>query len=276
MSDKKNILQKIVENKKQELQGELYWKYKIESPGGENKKSNWEKFKKIFKEKNANIIWEIKIASPKFDYSDEINLEKVFEFYWKNNEIKAISNLIDEKYFSGDINRWKIFKQKYDKPIFFKEFVVSKTQIDWANYFGYDALLLLARVLDEEKLIEFIDYTNSKNIFPIVEVDCEEDMGRVLNIWRQNNNSPIIPFHKGDENNNYDFWIAINCRNLWNMEIDRKKHFSIIKNFENKLKNKIIFAFSWIDNLEQVKEYKWIFNGVLVGSYFMERIKEDL
>jgi hypothetical protein len=41
MSDKKNILQKIVENKKQEL---------------ENKKSNSKKFKKIFAGKNANII----------------------------------------------------------------------------------------------------------------------------------------------------------------------------------------------------------------------------
>ena len=81
---KKNILQKIVENKKQEF---------------ENRKSNWQKFKEIFAEKNANIIWEIKLASPKFDYSDKINLEKVFEFYWKNNAIKAISNLIDEKYF---------------------------------------------------------------------------------------------------------------------------------------------------------------------------------
>jgi hypothetical protein len=39
------------------------------------------------------------------------------------------------------------------------------------------------------------------------------------------------------------------------MEIDRKKHFSIIKKFENKLKDKLVFAFSGIDNLEQVKEY---------------------
>jgi hypothetical protein len=41
MSDKKNILQKIVENKKEEL---------------ENKKSNSKKFREIFAEKNANII----------------------------------------------------------------------------------------------------------------------------------------------------------------------------------------------------------------------------
>lgn len=239
MPDKMNILQKIVENKIQEL---------------DSKKSNWQKFKEIFAEKNANIIWEIKVASPKFDYSKEINIEKVFEFYWENKEIKAISNLIDVSFFSWDINRWKIFKQKYNKPIFFKEFVVSKTQIDWANYFGYDAILLLERVLTEKELIEFVKYSNSKNIFPIIEVDTEIWLEKILNL-------------------NLDCGIAINCRNLWTMEIDREKHFSIIKNYENKLKDKLVFAFSWIDNLKQVKEYKNIFNWVLVGSYFMNKLK---
>ena len=232
-----NILQKIIENKKQEL---------------ELKKSNSKKFREIFKEKNANIIWEIKIASPKFNYSKEIDLEKVFEFYWKNNDIKAISNLIDEKYFSWDINRWKNFKQKYNKPIFFKEFVVSKTQIDWANYFWYDAILLLERVLNNEELIKFTNYSNNKNIFPIIEVDIEEWLEKVLNL-------------------DIDCWIAINCRNLWSMEIERKRHFEIYNKFSEKLENKLVFAFSWIDNLDQVIEYKNKFNWVLVGSYFMEK-----
>jgi len=236
-----NILQKIIENKKQEL---------------ELKKSNSKKFREIFKEKKANIIWEIKLASPKFDYSEKINLEDIFRFYWKNKQIKAISNLIDEKYFSWDINRWKNFKQKYDKPIFFKEFVVSKTQIDWASYFHYDAILLLERVLTEKDLLEFSKYSNEKNIFPIIEVDTEEGMEKVLNL-------------------NIDCWIAINCRNLWTMEIDRKRHFEIYDKFSKKLENKLIFAFSWIDDLDQVEEYKNKFNWVLVGSYFMKKIKEN-
>lgn len=255
-----SILQKIIENKKHKL---------------EENKSNSKKFREIFNEKNASIIWEIKLASPKFDYSEKINLEDIFRFYWENKQIKAISNLIDEKYFSWDISRWKNFKQKYNKPIFFKEFVVSKTQIDWANYFWYDAILLLERVLSEKEIIEFVNYSNEKNIFPIIEVDTEKWMEKVLNIWKQNNNSPIIPFHKGDEDITLKFWIAINCRNLWTMKIDRKRHFEIYDKFSEKLENKLVFAFSWIDNLKQVEEYKNKFNWVLVGSYFMEQfIKE--
>jgi indole-3-glycerol phosphate synthase len=234
------ILNKIIENKKLEL---------------EEKKSDWEKFKKIFEQKNANLIAEIKLASPKFDYSDTIDLEEVFKFYGESKNIKAISNLIDKNFFAWDIIRWKDFKQKYNKPIFFKEFVISKTQIDWANYFGYDAILLLERCLTKKELIEFSEYAIQKNIFPIIEIDTEIGLEKVLNL-------------------NLNYWIAVNCRNLWNMEIDRKKHFSIIKNFEKKLENILLFAFSWIDNLEQVKEYEWIYNGVLVGSYFMERFKK--
>ena len=111
--------------------------------------------------------------------------------------------------------------------------------------------MILERVLSEQKLTEFIQYSTEKNIFPIVEVDTEIWLEKILNI-------------------NLDFWIAINCRNLWTMEIDRKKHFSIIKNFEKELKNKLVFAFSWIDDLEQIKEYKQKFNWVLVWTYFIK------
>ena len=251
-----NILQKIIQNKKQEL---------------EQKKSNWEKFRKIFSEKKAGIIAEIKIASPKYDYSDKINVEKVFRFYGENNKIKAVSNLIDEKYFKWDIRRGTRFKEKYNKPIFFKEFVVSKTQIDGAAYGWYDTLLLLARVLDRKKLIEFIFYTNSKNIFPIVEIDCEEDMKMVVKLLENMCYSPSLQ----GRGLGGRFWIAINCRNLWTMEIDRRKHFSLIKNYEEKLENTLVFAFSWIDDLEQIEEYEWIFNGVLVGGYFMDKLKKN-
>ncbi len=265
-----NILQKIIENKKRELeeninpsqpstpghlsleQSSIHLDLKTKGRSkGEEKKSDLKKFKEIFKEKNASLIAEIKLASPKFDYSDKIDLEKLFEFYWKNPEIKAVSNLIDKKYFSWDIVRGKIFKEKYNKPIFFKEFVIDKKQIDQASYFWYDAILILERILTEKKIKKFVKYSLKKNIFPIIEIDTKNWLEKILKL-------------------NIDFWIAINCRNLGTMKIDRKKHFEIYKKFEKILEKKLVFAFSWIDNLEQIKEYKWKFNWVLVGSYFME------
>ncbi len=232
-----NILDKIVLNKKREL---------------DKVKPNLWKFKKVFSKKNANVIWEIKLASPSFDYSDKIDLKQVFDFYWNSKKIRAVSVLVDKKYFFWDIERGYEFKRIYNKPIFFKEFVVDRRQVDWASYFWYDALLLLKRVLDVESLTDLIEYSVSKNIFPVVEVDNEDDLWEVLDI-------------------DLVFAVAVNCRNLWNMRIDRNRHFDIYEKYKCELENRITFAFSGIDDLEQVKEYKWKYNGVLIGTSFMKR-----
>lgn len=236
------ILEKILLNKKEEL---------------EKVKSNGDLFKKVFAKKEANIIWEIKLASPSWNIPENSleNLEKITEFYWTNIEIKAVSNLIDKKFFSWDINIWTNFKQKYNKLIFFKEFVISRKQIDWANYFGYDSLLLIKRILSRDWLIDFIFYSKSKNIFPIVEVDNEKDFEEILELSQD-----------------LEFAVALNSRNLDTLEINKNFHFEIYEKFKDKLEDKIIFAFSWINSEEEQKSYIWKFNWVLIWSYFMKKL----
>jgi len=238
-----NILNEIIKNKKQELK---------------NHKSDKERFKKIFSKKNANIIWEIKLKSPtKYEMiSDEKKLENIYNFYWENKIIKAISILIDKTYFNWDIIRWQIIKQRYNKPIFFKEFVIDKKQIDWASYYWYDALLLLKRVLKNDVLINLINYSLEKDIFPIVEVDNEKDLNEIIELSEK-----------------LELWIAINSRNLWNMQIDINSHFTLYNKYKDKLANNLTFAFSWIDNLDDIKKYKNKYNWVLIWTYFMKNIE---
>ncbi len=235
------ILDEIVKNKKKELV---------------SIKSNKDLFKKVFVKKDANIIWEIKIKSPSIsNLAQEKNIDTILDFYWNNPKIKAVSNLVDKKYFDWDINRWKIFKERYKKPIFFKEFVIDKTQIDWASYFWYDALLLIKRILKNKDLINLINYTQEKNIFPIVEIDNEKDLKEIIKL-----------------SDSLDFWIAINSRNLWNMQIDNNSHINLQEKYKDKLANKLLFAFSWITNLQDIKKYKNKFNWVLIWTYFMKNI----
>jgi len=237
-----NVLEKILLNKKEEL---------------EKVKSNWDLFKEVFVKKEANIIWEIKLNSPSWNISRNSleSLEKITSFYWENSQIKAVSNLIDKKFFSWDVNIWTNFKQKYNKPIFFKEFVISRKQIDWASYFGYDSLLLIKRILSKDVLMDFILYSKSKNIFPIVEVDNQKDFEEVLELLQD-----------------LDFAVALNSRNLDTLEINKNFHFEIYEKFQNELKNKIIFAFSWINSEEEQEKYIWKFNWVLIWSYFINKI----
>lgn len=236
-----NILDEITYNKRKELD----WI-----------KSDKDLFKKVFANKNASIIWEIKLSSPSNkDLAKWKNLDLIMDYYWTNKEIKAISNLIDKKYFSWDINRWPIFKEKYKKPIFFKEFIVDKKQIDGASYFWYDALLLIKRILKNNTLKEFINYTLDKNIYPIVEVDNEKDLKEIIKL-----------------SNSLDFWISINSRNLSTMQIDNNSHINFYDKYKQNLDQKITFAFSWINNLKDTKKYKHKYNWVLIWTYFMKNI----
>jgi indole-3-glycerol phosphate synthase len=61
-------------------------------------------------------------------------------------------------------------------------------------------------------------------------------------------------------------WIAINCRNLWTMEIDRSRHFSLYEMYADEFARHQMFAFSWIDSVDQRHEYEGKYDGVLIGT----------
>lgn len=256
-----SILNSIIANKKSELK---------------TYSSNWNIFANTFKSKSANVIWEIKLASPSFDYSKKIDLEKIIKFYWTNGQIKWISILIDEKFFKWDINRIQLIK-KFKKPILFKEFVIDEKQIDWAFYHWYDWLLLIKRILSDKKLKELLEYTLEKWIFPIVEVDNEKDLKSVLKFSNSHSGLTRIksPLSRHSERNEesipYSFWIALNSRNLSTMTINKNFHFEMYEKYKKEFNKKIVFAFSGIKDLNEAKKYEWKFNGVLIGKGLVEK-----
>lgn len=236
------ILDRIVQTKQQEL---AYTR------------SDWMAFVSTFAEKEASVIAEIKLASPSFDLSDQVDVPQLTASYLSNSLIKAVSILIDEPYFKGDIKRiLPIKKSKQKKPVLFKEFVISEQQIDGAAYFGYDAVLLIKRILSPEKLLSLAKYAASKNIFSLIEVDNADDLQWVLE-------------HCGDL---ALYGIGINCRNLGTMEIDRQRHFDLYDQFAQQLDATLVFALSGVDDLAQVEEYRGKYNGVLIGTYFVKQL----
>lgn len=214
----------------------------------QSSQSNGKIFREVFEAEWVQCIWEVKMASPSFDYSDRVDPSKYIEYLWSHETISAMSILIDKKYFKGDITRIQYAKQ-YGKPIFFKEFVVSERQVDGASYHGYDALLLIKRSLNNEEIIRLATYTISKWIYPIIEVDTAEDLEELFElVWDQ---------ARG---------IAVNCRNLGTMEIDRSRHFSLYESYAEQFTNHQMFAFSWIDSVDQRYEYEGKYDGVLIGT----------
>lgn len=63
-----------------------------------------------------------------------------------------------------------------------------------------------------------------------------------------------------------DITIGINCRNLDTMDIDRKGHFDF---WRAELQDYHVLALSGITDFTQIEEYQWKYDGVLIGSLFM-------
>ena len=213
-------------------------------------------FRTVFQWKNAKIIGEIKPKKPlseKFCEASDI-AEKLLA----NPHIAGFSILIDETFFGWDIRNIKLVRATW-KPTLFKEFVYETAQIDWASYYGYDAVLLIKKIFDSPLLLGeglgegsdmagLVNYCLSKNIEPLIEVDNESDLDEVLR-----NFSPE------------EISIGINCRNLDTMEIDRKKHFDF---WRDELQKYHTLALSGITDFAQVNKYRWKYDGVLIGTLF--------
>ena len=236
-----NTLKEIIKNKGEEIT---------------QSRSNKDLFQKIFEKKTASIIGEVKIASPSYDYSELIEYTEIIDAYLEATNIKAISILIDKKFFKWDITRIKYLKEKWNKPTLFKEFIMSTSQIDWASYYWYDSVLLMKKTLAPSKLESFTKYSFDKNIFPIIEVDNKEDLETVLQLQNQ------------------EFWIAINARNFDTMKVDTSIHSEIYKAYEKELRNRLLFAFSGIKPNKVTEEYSWKYNWVLLGRSLVEEIIE--
>lgn len=214
--------------------------------------SNASYFAGLFSEKKSRVIAEVKCASPQFDLSDKLDVPALIEYYGTHQDIYAMSILIDREFFKWDIS-YAYAAKRYKKPLFFKEFVIEETQIYGAAYMGYDALLLLEKVLDDEMLQSLVDLCMQFNIFPIIEVDSEQSLQRVLAM-----DLPSLS------------WIGINARNLTTMEMRPNLHTSLAEKYSQDFWERHMFAFSGYHSIQDAQSLHGLYDGVLIGTWLVK------
>ncbi len=219
--------------------------------------SNWKAFRETFSWKKAKVLAEVKLASPTYDLSKEVSAKDLMGRYHSQLEICAYSILIDQTYFSWDIRRIEIAKEQ-KKLVLFKEFVKEKRQIEWAFYYWYDALLLLVKILSEVECLEYVHHCLDRNIYPIIEVDNEEDLVHLFDVCEKNDLSKKV-------------WIWVNARNLSTMEIDISKHMRFAQKYAEQFKKNHMFAFSWVNEIKETQKYTWYYDGVLIWTSFVHK-----
>ncbi len=237
------MLKQIIENKKIEVGIQ---KEKLPLTSFKNKLNNSSRdFKEALSKNKLNLIAEFKRASPSRNINEkQFKIKDIINIYDKYAD--AVSVLTDNKFFSGSLDDLKQASEITNLPILRKDFIIDEYQIYESRLHNADAILLIASILDLNKINHFIGIAKSLNMDCIVEVHNEEELGKVLK-----SKAEII---------------GINNRNLENLEIDLNTTLRLADKIP---KNKIIVSESGIKSRDYIEKIKDKVNAVLIGSSFM-------
>ncbi len=137
---------------------------------------------KSLKSDRLRLICEVKKASPSkgliaADF-DPLGTAKQYEA----TGAAAISCLTEEHYFQGSNEYLNEIAKCVKIPVLRKDFIVDEYQIYHARVLGASAVLLIAAILDDKKLSEYLNITHSLGMKALLEVHDENELERVLSL----------------------------------------------------------------------------------------------
>ncbi len=178
------------------------------------------------------LIAEIKKASPSkgiiredFDVIDIANSYSI-------GGAHCFSVLTDNKYFQGSFENLIMVSSEMSKPSLCKEFIIDPRQVAHARLSGADAILLIARALDDDALEDLSGLAYEYGMDVLVEVHNEREMQRVIEL---------------------DFeLIGINNRNLDTFETSLDTSSKLLSKFKYDLETKIVVSESGIASKQDI------------------------
>jgi indole-3-glycerol phosphate synthase len=205
-----------------------------------------------------SLIAEIKQASPSSGILRKDFVLKDIAKIYEKCKANAISVLTEEEFFLGKLNYIEAVKKAVSLPVLRKDFIIDEMQIIESRAAGADAVLLITRILDDEKFKKLYDLSRSLGMDVLAEVHSEKELRKVLQIGCD--------------------IIGINSRNLSTLKVETDR-FAKLAPFIPAGVVKV--AESGVDNAKEAMLLKGLgFEAMLVGSAFMkapnieEKVKE--
>ncbi|WP_228059973.1 indole-3-glycerol phosphate synthase TrpC [Plectonema radiosum] len=129
-----------------------------------------------------SLIAEVKKASPskgiiREDF-DPINIAQAYE----RGGAACLSVLTDSKFFQGSFDNLRKVRKNVELPLLCKEFIIDLYQIYLARTAGADAILLIAAILSDVQLKDFLRVIHSLKMTALVEVHTDKELDRVLRL----------------------------------------------------------------------------------------------
>jgi len=174
------ILEKIVEAKKGEVAQLKETRSLAELKKALRNTPSPRNFREAISSADCSIIAEVKKrSSSRGVLRKDFDHIKIATLYEKNGAA-AVSVLTEKKFFGGDDSYLLDIKRIVNLPLLRKDFIIDPYQIYETRTIGGDALLLIASLLKEEQLKDFIHLTESLGISPLVEVHTREELDKAI------------------------------------------------------------------------------------------------
>ncbi|UCD66091.1 MAG: indole-3-glycerol phosphate synthase TrpC [Deltaproteobacteria bacterium] len=126
------------------------------------------------------VIAEVKKASPSKGVICPDFDPKAIASSYEEGGAEAISVLTDEKFFQGTLDYLILVRQTVKLPVIRKDFIIHELQIEQASNFGADAILLIAAILDEEQIKDYLQMSAELGMDVLVEVHDEKELEKSL------------------------------------------------------------------------------------------------
>ena len=205
------------------------------------------KFKDNISSKDEAIIAEIKKASPSAGIIKEDFDPTKIAMEYESFGASALSILTEEDFFMGSIEYLKDVKKITSLPILRKDFMIDEYQIYESKLIGADCILLIASILTDQQIANFINISKKLELDYLIEVHDENELHRVEHFE--------------------DALIGVNNRNLKTFEVDLDNSVRLRNLFKQK---NIFIAESGIQSREDISYLKKNnINVFLIGESLM-------
>jgi indole-3-glycerol phosphate synthase len=244
----KDFLKEIVEYKKELLEIKREYLQMLKKKQSQTSYTRYKLFKRqISKPGKISLIAEIKKASPsKGLIREDFNVETIASDYAKAGAA-ALSVLTEDKFFHGRPQYLKTVADTCSLPILMKDFMIDELQIYEAKAIQASAILLIAAILTDTQIKDFMRTASALDLDCLVEVHDKEELKRAIDCGAE--------------------IIGINNRNLRTFEVDIKTSLELIPLIP---KDKVIVAESGLSTYEDIKILKDAgVHAVLIGGTFM-------
>lgn len=242
------FLQQVISRKK----AEIAWKKNLISLSELQKRIKdlpppREFYKSISQKKPLALIAEIKRASPAGGWiNKDVDIFRMVKEY-ELGGAAAISVLTEGNFFQGALPDLHLVSKVTSLPLLQKDFIFDPFQIYEGRSLGADAILLIAKILDQPLLRELLAIAKDQGMGTLVEIHDEED-------WEKIKGLPI-PL------------LGINNRNLQDLTVNLATSFRLLKKIQS---DSLLISESGIKNREDVLNLRQAgVHGILVGEVLM-------